>query len=135
MQKQIPIAVKVFSILYYISAGFSALLALGGLFFGSKIAPKLLAVSGQPIPPVLGTVIILISILALLSATLNFFVARGLWRGLNWARIYVIVVSIISVLGSLMSVRRGGMIISLALSGAIAYYLIYDKPTKKHFNV
>lgn len=134
MGKDIPIGVKIISILYYISAGFGILFAIflfiGSAFLGSLL-PSLTAISA------LGYgLVIFCAILVLAFSVFSFFVARGLWNIKKWARIAVIVFAGLAIAGTLTSFASGfsfGLVVQLAISGAMGGYLLFSKEVKKVF--
>lgn len=134
MGKEVPILVKVISILYYISAGFAVLFAIflfvGSAFLGT-LMPFLTIISAM------GYMLVIFSgIIVLAFAVLGFFVGRGLWRAKNWARMLVIVFAGLGVLGGLYSFSSGfsfSMVIQLVIQAAIGGYLLFNKEAKRTF--
>ena len=70
-------------------------------------------------------------------AVLTFFVARGLWKLQNWARITAIVFAALGILQNIsfrpMMGGFSGNILGLAISGLIGGYLLFSKEVKKAF--
>lgn len=134
MAKEIPVGVKIISILYYISAGFGVLFAIflfAGFAFLSTLMPFLTAISAWGY-----MLVIFCAIIVLAFSVLSFFIARGLGNAKNWARMIVIVFSAMGVLGLLTSLFTNfsfGLFVSLAVQGAIGGYLIFSKEVKKAF--
>jgi len=136
MSKNVPTGVKVISILYYIGAVASVLFGIlfifGGGFFSSLTA-------SIPTLAFLGSaVFIVIGIFLLLLGILNFFIGRGLWKGRNWARILVIIFSILGILMALMSLIFSGavanFIFSVIINGLIGGYLLFSPKVKNAFS-
>ncbi len=130
MAKEVPVLVKVLAVLGYIGA---ALMLIGGIamFVGAGAIASYL--SG--IIPFLGAIgaglFIVVGIFLVLLAVLYFFIARGLWKGQNWARIVMIVLSFLGVLFALFGLPA--TIISLIINLAIALYLLLAKDVKAAF--
>ncbi len=133
VEKGIPTGVKVISILTYI--GF-ALLLLAGIAFivGGSFAETLLPDLAEAGIVKAGAVFI--GIVLILFAVLNFFIARGLWKGHNWARITTVIFLALAFIGDLMSLIGGNFssIIALIIYGLIGYYLLFNKDVKKAFS-
>jgi hypothetical protein len=131
--KGAPVGVKIISVLYYIGAALGLISGLffifGGAAFGSLIEQN-------PVIGVLGSsLFIVIGIVSLGFAVLDFFIAKGLWRGKNWARIVVIILAILGVLGSLSSLINSPLsgIVGILVSGAVGGYLLFSKEVKAFF--
>jgi hypothetical protein len=92
--KQVPTGVKVISVLYYIFAGISVTSALVSIIGGTALVSTLFGSLGE-IVTLFYSIYIVVGILSLGLGVLCFFIARGLWRAKNWARIVVIVFSIL----------------------------------------
>jgi len=134
MGKEVPIGVKIISILYYIAAGSGILFAIflfAGSAFLSTLFPFLTTISAWGY-----ILVVFCAIMVLGFSVLSFFIARGLWNAKNWARILVIVFSglgILGVLSSLFSNFSFSLIVQLAVHGAIGGYLLFAKEVKKLF--
>lgn len=132
----VPTGVKVISVLYYIGAGvsilFGLLLLIGADFFMRTVSSNL---PHLPLQGLTGIFIALGIILIGLSV-LNFFIGRGLWRGKNWARIFVIIFSALGVISGLYSIIMGsylsvlGVVINLSIGG----YLMFNAAVKSAFS-
>jgi hypothetical protein len=70
------------------------------------------------------------SIFFLIVAVFLFFIARGLWKFQKWARIAIIIFSIITLIYSLIKFSFVGIIIHTF----IVVYLIFNKQVKKLFS-
>ncbi len=134
MGKEIPIGVKIISVLYYICTGLGILFTIflfAGIAFLGSLFPFLTAISAWGYG-----LVILSAILVLACSVLSFFVARGLWKLKNWARIVAIVfagLGILGVLGSLFSGFNFSLIVQLLVHGAIGGYLLFAKEAQKAF--
>ncbi|MEM4318478.1 MAG: hypothetical protein QW244_01445 [Candidatus Pacearchaeota archaeon] len=76
---------------------------------------------------ILAGVVFLISIISLIVSVVGFVVSIALIKHKNWARITVIVLSVLGVLSSLPSIIYGFGIIFLAIYIAIIYFLGFNK--------
>jgi hypothetical protein len=130
---KIPVEVKVISVLYYVLAVLS--LIFGILFL---VGAGAIGEYTQQIPAlaVLGTgLFIVLGIIVIAFAVLDFFIGRGLWKGKNWARIIAIIIAILGFISALLSLVDGQFlsIISLVIHGLIGGYLLFSKEVKKTF--
>lgn len=121
----IPAGVKIISILHYIGAilGFIGGIFLIFSFLGFDFIIKI--VGG----------------FLLIYGIFSFFIARGLWKGKNWAKILAIIFSISGFLISLGNlifkvgeINRLGTIPSLVIYGFIAGYLLFSNKAKEFFS-
>lgn len=137
MSKNVPTGIKILSILYYIGTVFCALFGL--LFiFGGSIAGSIVSKFSTDLGvfgAILGGVLVVAGILFIAFSVLSFFIARGLWKIQNWARIVAGIFAIIGALGSISSIIQGqfGSIVTLAIEGFIVYYLFINKEVKAAF--
>jgi len=104
-----------------------------GIFLLNATLPSEL---GAIVGVVAGAVFLIASPFLLALSVLSFFVARGLWKGQNWARIIEIIFAIIGGLIAILAVLSGniGSTINLGINGLIAWYLLFDKKVKKFFS-
>ncbi|PIN93912.1 hypothetical protein COU54_01095 [Candidatus Pacearchaeota archaeon CG10_big_fil_rev_8_21_14_0_10_31_24] len=129
----VPTGVKVIGILAYIGAVWSLLSALAAWFL-----PDLL-IKYKDIPELgvaLGPVMIIAGFVSILFAIIYFFIGRGLLRAQKWARIIVIVFSVISVLTGLLSliaVFSVSTIVWIIIDGFIGGYLWFNQEVKSAF--
>jgi len=134
MAKEIPIGVKIISIVYYVAAGLALIMAIM-LFTGAAYVNSILG--SIPLINILGILgsglFVFGGIASLLSGVLSFFIGRGLWKLKNWARIFVIIFACIGVLIGIFSLFSWGAIVMLAVNGAIGGYLIFSKEVKEAF--
>jgi amino acid transporter len=134
MGKEVPMLIKVISILYYISAGLAVLFAIflfAGSAFLSTLMPFLNVISAWGY-----MLVILVGIMVLGFSVLGFFVGKGLSKAKNWARILAIAFACFGILGVLSSLFNGfnfSLIVQLAVHGAIGGYLLFSDEAKKTF--
>ena len=118
--KTTPALVKVISILYYVSMGSLVIIAIGSFFVFEEL-----------------NLAILISSVLIFLAALSFFIARGLWKGKNWARILVIIFAILNfIIGIMFLVKMdiSNGITNLLPGGLIAGYLLFSTKVKEFFS-
>jgi len=140
----VPTLVKTISILFYIAAVSSLLigviLVVGGIVGGSIISgleiDTLLEYSAEQnqidaylIPIILGSLVVG-GLIVIAFGIFQIFIARGLWKGRNWARIVVIILMVIGFLGALAGID----IFTLIITGLIGGYLWFGKGPKAAFS-
>ena len=100
--KNVPIGVKIISILGYIQSALILLLGIGLILGAKALASFVQGAAGSSavdstLQPILAGmtagVFIALGVLLLVFAICEYFIVRGLWTGKNWARILVIVLS------------------------------------------
>lgn len=125
----VPTGVKVIAILKYLFAALLLILSLA-LFLGSSGAVAVV----QSLIPISGSAV-LFGAIVLILAVINYLVAKGLWSAQNWARIFVIVVSVLLVVSAIMALIKGqpAAIIDLAVFGLIGGYLWFNSGVKAAF--
>ncbi|MBU0893860.1 MAG: hypothetical protein KKF48_04025 [Nanoarchaeota archaeon] len=147
--KQAPVGVKILSILYYVGAGIFVVAGLFLIFFGivALASPGFVAApesipfpEGFPdvvgsFPLFIGLASLVLGIFFILMAVLEFFIARGLWKGQNWARILVLIFTALGIILAISSIVKGNFInfLNLIISGFIGWYLLYVSKVKKFF--
>jgi len=123
--------ITVLSVLSYIGAVITVLLGLT-MLFGSSTFSSLI---GKAFPQLaayadVGTVLfVVLGIIFIGMAVLDYFIARGLWNGQNWARIVAIILSALTILGALWPFD----IVSLIIGIVIIWYLGFYKPAVNYF--
>jgi len=80
-----------------------------------------------------GTFIIIAAILVIVYGIFTFIVALNLWKHKNWARIVMIVIAALGLLGSIPSIIAGVGIVPLVINGGIIYLLAINKDIVKLF--
>ena len=121
-ERELPLGVRIVSILNYIS---SFILLIWGIFLfvtTTSTASKWL--------------FIVVAIIFILTAILQFFVARGLNRCKNWARYTSMALAIIIISSSIEFLWLGQTvyILSALLYFAILLYLMFSYEVKKFFS-
>lgn len=129
--KKIPFLVKVISVLNYINAAFFAIAAIVLLAYG--ISGKKIFIEG-----VTSAAMIVAGVIFIVLGVFAFYIARGLWKGQNWARIVEIVLGIIGVVagvsGIFQQVNVVSNIIGIVINGLIAGYLAFNRDVKRVFS-
>ena len=126
-----PVGITILGILAYLGAAFTL---LGGILMivGSalvrpiieNIAPEYLGWAS------VGSIgVVMLGIVFLACAVLNYFIAKGLMNGQNWARILVLVLSVLSLLSSLWPID----IVGILITGLIIWYVGFNKEAVKYF--
>ena len=136
-QKNVPVGVKIISILYYIGAVFGIIFGLL-LIFGAETFTSILngVLLIDALDSGLSGLFIAGGIIMIALGVLGFFIGRGLWKGRNWARIFVIILSILGVLIGVFSMVQGdvaGNIFGLAVNLIIGGYLLFSRKVKEAF--
>lgn len=130
-KKRIPVGVKLISILMYIIAGFGLLIyVLGELVGGSGAHHRITTIFSIFEIRTSWTILVLFNFTMMV---LFFILGRGLWEGINIARITVVVLYIVSIIGTVISVLTHridvsilyafSLIVNVILRFAIIYYL------------
>ncbi len=142
VRRKTPVHAEIVSILYYIAAGFSAIAGLLVLIFGILfLAGGAAALAGTDAYivggalAIIGPFFIILGLIVMGLAVLLFFVAKGLYRGKNWARIVALVISILGFFGAIGSIIQGEFfsIISLLFNGYISWVLLFVTEVKQFF--
>ncbi|MFA6023081.1 MAG: hypothetical protein WC781_03260 [Candidatus Pacearchaeota archaeon] len=151
---KIPAGVQVLSIILYIISGICLILGLlivivtifEGNIINSQISssnitsqlqengytPEEIVAFQNLIVPLIG----LIGIIFILGAILDFFIARGLWKGQKWSRILFTIMIVFFFFNSLSSLIHGKFfnIISIIVYCFIIWYLFFVEEVKKFFS-
>jgi uncharacterized BrkB/YihY/UPF0761 family membrane protein len=141
-KNSIPTGVKIISVLYFIGAFFCILAALSVIIFSGPISDSLSQMPASELEEI-GTLgwlsqglFVGLGIIILLFGLFAFFIARGLWKGKNWARITAIVLAALGIISNLSSITLStiiGDLINAAISALIGGYLLLNKEVKKAF--
>ena len=133
-KRQMPTGVKVISILYYIGAvislTFGILLVAGAGAIADYLTQFMMI-------DILGSGLLIIAgIILIVMAIVDFFIGRGLWKGMNWARILAVIFAVIGLISSLINLIGGDFtqIFSLVIDGLIGWYLWFNVNVKKAFS-
>ena len=134
LSKDIPIGLKIISILYYLFAGILVL-----VIFGLFIALRFYRVDGEGLTDFVRILLIFVSVP---FTILFFFVARNLSKGREWARIVAIILSILFIINVFLSIIRNPLsilpvltqILCILINGFIAIYLLFSRKAKEFFS-
>ncbi len=123
--------ITVLAVLAYIGAAVTLLGAILMIVGSAMVRPIMENVAPQYLSwASVGTIgVIMLGLVFLALAVLDYFIARGLWNGQNWARILTIIFAALGVLGSFYPFS----IVNLAISALIIWYLGFYKPAVKYF--
>ena len=141
--KNVPLGVKIISILYYIGAAIFVFAGLLLIVFGVLfLINSSLIISTESLPEFISSAsnvsfaILLMGIIICLVAILEFFIARGLFKGKLWTKVLVVVFSIVGVITGLLSVfsRNFSGIINILFSGLVGGYLLFGTSSKLFFS-
>lgn len=134
--KVIPVGVKVVSVFFYLIAAF---LILGG---GLPVIESLIGreiISGEPVGPTARSLGLGFGIIALIPGILSFLVARGLWKGVKWARIAAIILAglqtlfLLLLFGTLITAGIITYVAPTVIGVAIIGYLLFSQSAKAAF--
>ena len=136
--KEIPIGVKIISILGYLSAVFGVIMSIllvtreGVYTYMSNIIPF----SGL----YLSFAFFLDSLVFMIFGILAFFIAMGLWKAKSWARTIAIIISFLRTIIALifltltdLPIVAISLIIGIVINLIISFYLMFDKNVKNAF--
>src|SRR3989344_5497998 len=128
---KIPGILKTIAIVHYILAGIYLLLAVVSIVMPDLIigfAPDVESLGA------LGIGVFVVTFLAF--GILYIFIARGLWRIKNWARITAVILALFNIISAIISINTETIqsIISVIIYVAIAGYLLFDKRMKVMFS-
>jgi len=140
---KIPVLVKLISLLFYIIA--FVILITGIIFFiggivGDSFAKvidleSVLSTEGfegdySLLIAIIQSSLILGGLVLIILSVVDYFIARGLWKGRNWARIVVIIFAVIGFIGALSSLD----VFSMLLTGVVGGYLWFNKEARAAFS-
>jgi len=141
--EEAPKGIKILSVLIYIG---SVLLVLFGIIFIIMAITGFDVSSGgveewsqyainSYILENTGTLFVIFGIVFLGLGVLYFFIARGLKRGKNWARVLILIFAILGFLRAIVDLvgEVWGAIINLVVDGLIIWYLIFKQNVKAFF--
>ena len=126
MASKMPLGVKVISILYYIGAVGLILMGIGLMVGGGA------AIAENPLFAALSGMITVLGIILIGTGALYFFIGRGLWKGKNWSRWAVIIISAIWIILGIMNGIMAN-IPSIVVNAIIGGYLLFSKSAKASF--
>ena len=138
MNGQIPIGVKIISILYYIGAVIGIIFGLLFIFGGSFLKAGSFLKSSLGFIGALGSIFfIVMGIIFVGLGVLGFFIGRGLWKVKSWARILAIIFACLGVLLAVISMIQGKIvsnIFNLVINLVIGGYLLFSNSVKEAFS-
>ncbi len=128
-----PVGVSIISILGYIGAVITLILGLIALIAAPTVFALLPAIADMPWLSAIGAAVgIILGIILIVLAVIDYLIARGLWKGKNWARIVVIVLAALSLISSLSALPAS--ILTIIIDGVIIWYLGFNSKAKNYFN-
>ncbi|KKQ34752.1 MAG: hypothetical protein US50_C0038G0012 [Candidatus Nomurabacteria bacterium GW2011_GWB1_37_5] len=139
MQKiQTPLGVKIISIMYYINATIMVIFGILGLFFGTAFFSMIQTAPSEigGASGIFGAVAGFVGAIFLVLGIFLGYAAYSFWRGKNWTRILIIVLSALAFLSALVNMFSSasfGLVLSLIISGLIIFYLLANKQAKEFF--
>lgn len=134
--KSMPLGVKIIAVLEYIVAGIALLFAILA-FVGASFVDSLLQSANVPVPAGAGAAVaVVMGVFLLILSVLAYFIGRGLWRGQQWARVLIIIFSVLGFLGGIFSLIQGnlGGLFNIIIYGIIGGYLWFNQDVKDAFN-
>lgn len=138
-KSNIPVGVKIISVFYYIVGILCALFGLMIILSANTIISYLVSTTPELATlnsGALVTVGVIFGILLIGIGILSFFIGKGLWKLRKWARIVVIVFSILGVISAIYNMIVGfqiGQIVRLLVDGIIGGYLLFSEEVKRAF--
>lgn len=128
-----PTGVSIIAILTWIGAAITILFGIIGMFLG----PALSAMVGMAgVPGAAGGFSVMGIIMGIIQIIIGLaigYVGLGLWRGLNWARVVTLILSIVGAVMSLPALLILVGIIPLAINAVIIWYLGFNEEAKRYF--
>lgn len=133
MPSERPIGVSILAILGYIGAACTLLMGLAMIFFSAALASLVTNLPGfETAFGIIGAALfIVLGIIFLPLAVLDYFIARGLWNGKNWARILLLIFAGLGVLQGIIGLPRG--LVGLVIDAFIVWYIGFNKPVVAYF--
>jgi hypothetical protein len=134
-KKKMPLGIQLIAIWGYICAFFTFLVGLLMVLIQGPVLNFLESMKILPNPSIgsiISAALIVVGILMMVWGVFYYFLARGLWKGKNWARLVQLVFSALAVLGGLFSLPSG--IVGLAINAAIIWYLGFNEEGKKYYS-
>jgi len=77
----------------------------------------------------------IMGLIFIICSIITFFIARGLWKLKNWARITVIVLSVLMAVSAFFSILQGDLsqLFGLTVNVIVAAYLVFSEDVKRAF--
>ncbi len=144
-KKQIPAGVMIIAIMGFISCAIfligGIIFILGGIIFSInpitiEFPPEIPAQIASAMNQVLVPALFIMGLILVISTLIIFFISRGLWRLKNWARITVIILSVLMAVSAFFSIMGGELksLLGLAINVIVAAYLIFSENVKNSFS-
>lgn len=130
----IPFLIRVIAVLDYISAVGSAFVSV--LFFTRNNVLNLIPLKISQLSILDSDAYLTGGIAFAFTAVLVFLLARGLWKGRNWARYIEIVLAVIGFVAAfffLIFTKDKVFIINLIIHGLVGGYLIFNRDVRDAF--
>lgn len=127
---EIPFGIKIISIYYYISGALSIILWLLIIFAG-RMMGGIIGMENFPF-----SLFLISGIIGVIMGIFTIFVGSNLRKRKNWAKIVVIIFSLMGIIGGINILIQNYIIlsiISLAISSPILFYLSFSKKSKEFF--
>jgi len=130
--KQIPILIKIISILNYV---YVAGMIIFGFFLFQIMVYSVLDKSSE-IPILISVLLILLGLVPWFLGVFLIFIGRGLWAGKNWARLSEIVLGTIFIAFFIIDILKGNyfFLFGLVIFSLIVGYLLFSKEVKQAFS-
>jgi hypothetical protein len=132
--KKIPLGAQLIAIWVYIVAFFTFLVGLLMVLIKGFALTILEQIKVLPnsLAPIISIVLLILGIFLIILGIFYYFLARGLWKGKNWARITQLVFSVLAALSGLASLPTG--LVGLAINVAIIWYIGFNDEGKKYYS-
>ncbi len=120
--------VKIIAVIGFVGAILTIIAGLALLLGGTFLSALLPFLKEQLYKGIfVGTFLVVLAVIVVAVGTLYFLVSLNLWKHKNWARIVMIVLSVIGIIASLPSLVIGFGLIKLIISAGIFYLLTFQK--------
>ena len=141
-KKDVPGLVKAISVYYYLLSIIIIIAAISLLFLDTSLYGLLFYIYLVPIFffDFILSYLFVLPFAALIAGIFLFFVARGIWKGRNWARISIIIVSALLIIYAMAYVLTAipGITISVSpihiINLLIIFYLLFSSKAKEAFS-
>ncbi|MBD3253415.1 hypothetical protein GF386_06790 [Candidatus Pacearchaeota archaeon] len=132
-KNRIPIGIKIISAIYFLTS-LTSLIISGIAFFKKDLFLSIPPFNNKP--PLVPGAFIYLGILMIIIAVLSFLIAFYLLKSKQWAIIAVAVISLINIIGGVLSIIEGSYlsIINLLANTTILGYIIIYKYKLKNQN-
>ena len=135
MSPEIPKGIKIISIMYYAGAVVSLLF---GIFMLIGAGTMSTIIAKVPLLALMGaSMFVILGIFMIVVGLITFFLARGLWKLKQWARVVTIILLIISILLAIFSIATTGVlggISNLVFNLVVVGSLLFSSKVKSAFS-